>query len=825
MSESTKFVELKPEQMRWKCPEENFKFKTTNELPPLDTIVGQSRAIEAIRLGAELKSTGYNIFVSGLSGTGRLSTVEAILKEVSTSKPVLFDFCYVNNFTSTDSPRLIKLPAGQGKILEKAMNDTVSYLRNRIPKLFEEESFQSNRRKIVEEYQLKERQILHDFDERIRPHGFVRGQIENDQGITTPEVFPLVDGAAVSIDTLQELVAEGKMKSGKAEKLRDLFQKFHNELFDLARQGLKLMQDYKKSIDDNDQASATIIINSILDDVKGNFNNDKVTLYIDEVKKYSLENISIFAPVQTPLSPVVQTDQEVQETDKFSVYSVNVILDNSETKSAPIIVETTPSYTNLFGTIERTYDSRGYWITDFTKIKSGALLKADQGFIIVNADDLFTEQGVWQALRRVLLYNKLEIQPCESFLQLSQLHMKPESIDVNLKVVIIGGISLYKLLYEYEKGFKKIFKVNAQFDYETDITQEMLQNYAKFISKICSSDGLPHCTPDGAAAIIEWAVEKAGSQKKITLKFSDVADIIREAAFYDRNSKRKYINKEDVINAVNQRKRRNDMLDQKMKSYIIDGVLMIDTDGARVGQINGLTIMDDGLLSFGKPARITATVSAGSSGFINIEREVEMSGPIHSKGVLIISGFIREKFSHDKTLNLTASIAFEQSYSGIDGDSASAAEIFVLMSALSNVPIYQHFAITGSVNQKGDIQPIGGVNEKITGYFEICKDRGFNGKHGVVIPVQNEKDLMLSEEIQEEVRNGNFHIYSISRIEEGFDILFGMPAGDRNEKGKYPKVSVFYKVEKRLKELRKAVKDEDKSTKKSSKKKLKKIKK
>ncbi len=826
MNEKTSFKELLPEQIRWICPETGFKFETTKELSPLDAIVGQNRAIEALRIGAELKSKGYNIFVSGLSGTGRLSTVSAILKEVSTSKPIVFDYCYVNNFSNQDFPVLLKLEAGRGKELEKLMNDAVTYLRNRIPKLFEEEAFQSTRKTIVDEYQNKERQILHDFDAKILPFGFVRGQFENDQGINTPEVFPLIDGEAVSIETLPELIAQGKIESKKADELNDLFQKFHNELFDLARQGMKLMQEFKKALDDNDQASAAVIIHSLLDEIKTKFADEKVDLYIDDVKKYALENIGIFAPDQTHPSPLKQstTDADATVTDKFALFSVNVILDNSETQSAPIVIETNPSYTNLFGSIERTYDSRGFWVTDFSKIKAGAILKADQGFLIVNADDLFVEQGVWQALKRVLLYDKLEIQPYESFFQLSQLHMKPESIDVNVKVVIIGGITLYKLLFEYEKGFKKIFKVNAQFDYETNLTAEMLENYTKFISKICESEQLPHCTTDGAAAIIEWAVEKAGSQKKITLKFSDVADLIREAAFYDRNSSRQFINREDVNKAIEMRRHRNDMLDDKLKSYILDGVMLIDTEGERVGQINGLTILDDGLMSFGKPARITASVSAGTSGIINIEREVEMSGAIHSKGVFIISAFIREKFAQDKPLNLTASLAFEQSYGGIDGDSASAAEIFVLMSALSKVPINQYLAITGSVNQKGDIQPIGGVNEKITGFFEICRERGFNRKHGVVIPFQNVKDLMLNEEIVQEVRNGNFHIYSIAKIEEGFELLMNLQGGERNKSGKYPKDSVFRKVEDRLEELRIAIKGKDKTAKKTSKKKSNKLK-
>jgi lon-related putative ATP-dependent protease len=802
-----KFEELDSSQLRWTCPESVFKFKTTAELEPLDKIVGQPRAVEAIRLGAELYSKGYNIFVSGLSGTGRSYTVKKILQEVATHKPKLYDYCYVNNFDDPDSPMLIKLHAGKGKELAKSMLNAITLLRQRLPKLFEEDSYQNSRRKIMDHFQKKEKEILNDFDKKIQAHGFVRGQIENEQGISQVEIFTVVDDKPVQIDDIDTHVDSGKITKKQSQEFRKFYKQFHAELYDLSRTGMKILIDMKSALAENDKASAQIEIETIFNTIKDHYDNEKVSIYIESVKKFILENVNIFVMPDASSLPIPEDPSQPKESDKFNVFLVNVILDNSSTENAPVIIERSPTYTNLFGTIERSYDPSGYWRTDFTKIKAGSILKADQGYILINALDVFTEPGVWVALRRVLIDDKLEIQPYEAVFQLSQLHLKPEPIEVNIKVILIGGQSLYSYLYDYEKGFKKIFKVSAQFDYETEKNNDMIDNIARFVSKICREDNLPHCTPDGVAAIVEWAVEHAGSQKRVSLKFSDIADILREAAFYDRFGKKKYINREDVEKAIEWRRKRNDLLDEKLKYWILDGSTLIDTDGERVGQINGLTVIDTGQLSFGMPARITASISVGSQGIINIEREANLSGSIHNKGVLILSGIFMDHFAQKKPLNLSASIAFEQNYGGIDGDSATAAEFYALLSAISRIPIKQSIAITGSVNQKGDIQPIGGINEKITGFFEICNARGLTGYQGVIIPVQNISDLMLNEEIIDVVKQGKFHIYPIKHVEEAVEILMGLPSGVMQSDGSYPKNTVFGKVDERLDELRRAAKE------------------
>jgi ATP-dependent Lon protease len=790
-------LELSVDKLKWFCPLDYFNFGTTAEVEPLNQIVGQPRAIEAIRLGAQLNSKGYNIFVSGLSGTGRFSTVKSILNDLELPKPTLYDYCYVYNFDNPDLPKLLKLNAGDGKLLSKSLADALSFLKLSIPKLFEDENLQDQRNKLIQEFQNKEQDIIIEFDAKIKPLGFIRGQFENEQGLAAPEVFPLIDGKAVHIDTLYEFENAGTLTAEKAQEFRKTYQDLKKELFDLARKGMKIMQAFKQAVTEFDKSAVSNNISTIIEDLKEKFKYNEVIGYLDLMKKFTMENFSIFLPFDQQ-----QTTDEESPVSKFLPYQVNIVLDNSNNTTAPIIVETSPSYTNLFGTIEKTFDSRGYWHTDFTKVKAGSLLKADQGYIIVNALDLFSEQGAWQALKRLLLYDKLEIQTYESYFQMSQLHLKPEAIEVNVKVIIIGGQSLYTWLHENEKGFKKIFKINAQFDYEINRSEEIIEKYTGFISSICSQENLVHCTPDGVAAVIEWSLKHSGSQKKMSLKFSDIADLVREASFYDRFSEKPFINREDVAKAIEMRNRRNDMMDEKLRNYILDGIVMIDTQGEKVGVINGLTVLDTGTYTFGKPARITATVSAGNAGIVNIEREANMSGAIHNKGIMILSGYIREVFAQEKPLTLTASIAFEQSYSGIDGDSATAAEIFVLMSALSGKPIKQNLAVTGSVNQKGEVQPIGGVNYKIRGFYEICQQRGFTGDQGVLIPAQNVDDLMLDDDIIDDVKKGNFHIYSFSKIGQGIELMLGLPAGERNAENQFPIDSIYGLVEERLDKLR-----------------------
>ena len=763
-------------KLAWKCNKSQFKFKSTKYVKPNDDIIGQPRALESIKLGAKLHAKGYNIFVTGLSGTGRMTAVKRMLDSITSECPLLYDLTYVNNFEKPENPVLIRLPKGKGKQFADSMKEAMIFLNISLPKLFEDENYINSKKKISEKFQKKEADVIIKFDKYVQSKNFVRGQLETENNGIQPEVFPIIEGKAVHIDGVDDFVVSKKITPKEAIEMKKSYIKLRGKLLDMSRENMKIMKEFRQEIKENDKKNTKQLLDENFNDILNLYAQEKVVKYIEEVKKYILNNLYNYLSANLVSAGMGHFEGNKSKENRIdlendSIFFVNVILDNSNTNSAPLIIERSPTYSNLFGSFDRVFDKQGYWRTDFTKIRAGSLLQADQGFLIVSAQDLYSEVGVWASLKRVLLYNKLEIQPLEVVFQVSQGHLKPEPINMNVKIVIIGGQSLYTILYRQEKGFKKIFKIHAQFDYETKKTEEMIENYVSFISNLCHTEDLPHFSPDGVSAIIEWGVEHAGSQDRISLKFSDIADLIRESAYFFNESYEQYVSSKDVIKAIEHRKMRANLPDEKLLNQIIDGDVLIDTQGERIGQINGLTVMSNGLFTFGKPARITATVSAGNSGIVNIEREVKMSGAIHNKGVMIISGFLRDRFAKEFPLSLSASIAFEQNYSGIDGDSASAAEICLIFSALLDIPINQSLAITGSMNQKGDIQPIGGVNEKITGFYDICKQRGFSSKQGVVIPSQNVKDLMLNSEIIQSVKNKEFTIYSVCNIEEAVELM------------------------------------------------------
>lgn len=798
--------ELDPSELRWECPTSYFPFASTQELNPLTDIVGQPRAIESIHLGAQLSSPGYNLFVSGLSGTGRLTTVKKILEDVRDTRAKLCDFCYVHNFNSPNDPKLLKFTAGMGKAFARAMKDSIAYLRLRVPQLFEEEGFQQTRKDLIRKYQERETAILTDFNARLQPEGFVLGRIEGETGIAHPAIFILIDDQLHTPVDLEDLIKKGVLTRERARELSERYQKYQDELVDIVRSGVKLMQEFRRALAEHDRLAAGVIVKSTFDELRTVFTAESAELlsYLSDAENELLDNVDVFNP-NRPTATAEQLEPENSIDNAFDKYEVNVVLDNSETERPPVIIETTPSFVNLFGTIEKKFDPRGFWTTDFRYISGGSLLKANGGYLIINAVDMLSETGVWKALKRVLLHRKLEIQPMDSYLQISQTPLKPAPIDIDIKIILIGDQDIYRALYFYEEDFRKIFKVNSQFDYEAPLTENMIQYYARFVAKICAEEQLPHFDPSGVAALMEFAVELAGERSRVTLRFNDVADVIRESSFYAEQSGSGFIRRSDVEQALEKRDWRNNLVDEKIRNNILNGSLLIDTDGARIGQINGLAVYSTGLISFGKPTRITASAGMGTSGIMNIERESELSGSSHDKGLLILSGILRDRFAHAHPLSMSASIAFEQSYGGVDGDSASSTEIYALLSALARIPIRQDLAVTGSINQKGDIQPIGGVNEKIEGFFEICAARGLTGTQGVLIPVQNVKDLMLNKSVVEAVKNKMFHIYPVTTIEEGIELLTGVPAGTHDESLKYPPNTVFGRVGKVLEDFHNAV--------------------
>ncbi len=798
-----KYTPLRAAQLRWTCPPSALPFKSTREVKPLMRIVGQQRAMDAIRLGAQIRSQGYNIYVSGMVGTGRLTTVQTILDEHKSDPKEFFDFAYVHNFKQTEMPVLIRFQKGEGRVFARMIDDALAYLKRRIPQLFEEDQFQSDRKSIIQKYQLQEKGLLNEFDSKLRPRGFAVGQMQDDEGNVRTEIFPVIDGKPFAVEQLDELIQAGTMTMERAAEIREEYAAHKEELVEIGRKSMRLIAEFRKSLTEFDQMSVALIVNAAFESVRTSFTRDRVVEYLNGVQKHLLEHLDelvrLFAARQTG-APDAAVDEAIKAF--FAQYGVNLVLDNYDTKVAPVIIETSPTYASLFGSIEKRYDARGFYISDFTHIKPGAILRADGGYVIMNALDVLGDPQIWSALKKVMLYNRLEIQNTDSQFQLNAL--KPEWIKVNVKIILLGDPSIYHYLWGSDEDFHKMFKVHAEFDHQTERTQEMIRNYTAFFAQLAVEDGLLHCDRSGAAALIEWAVERTESQDKITLQFSYVADLLREASFYAHKANALVISRSHVQMAVDQRHWRSNSADESIREQIRKGTLLMDVKGARVGQINGLTVYSTGIVSFGKPARITATVSAGSTGIINIEREVELSGAIHSKGVLILAGLLRSLFSRSQPISFAASIAFEQSYGGIDGDSASAAETVALLSAISNLPIRQDLAITGSINQKGDIQPIGGVNEKITGFFEVCRDRGLTGKQGVLIPAQNVKDLMLRQEIIDAVQHKKFFIYPIKVLEDAVELLLDVPVGTPDKRGHFPPETVYCKVQHNLNVLHEA---------------------
>jgi len=778
-------------------------FSSTKDVEPLNRIVGQERAMEAIRLGAQIRSQGYNIYASGVTGTGRLTTIRTILDDLRTDRPELYDFVYVHNFKTSEAPVLLRFSAGEGRVFARMIDDAVAVVKRRIPQLFEEEQFQAERKLIIQRYQSLEQKLLKEFDAKIRPTGFVVGHVQEEDGSVHTEVFPVIEGKPFQLEELDELTRKGEFPAEQLEQIRVAHEKHRDELSDISRRSMRIMIDFRKELSEHDQGAVGVLLKTVFDDIRLSFPRDRVAEFLNGVTTHILEHLDdIVRLFQAKQAAPTDDNIEEQLRSIFRLYSVNLILDNYDAKVAPVIIETAPTYTSVFGTIEKRIDARGFAISDFSHLRAGSMLRADGGYLILNATDVLSDPQLWPALKRVMLYNRLEMQSSDGQFQLNTI--KPEWIKVNVKIILLGDPAIYLALWQADEDFHKMFKIHAEFASETRRSPEMISHYCGFFAKLVREEDLLHCDKSGAAALIEWAVAYTESQDKITLQFSYVADLLREASFYARGTGARLIRRNHVLHAIEQRWHRANQADERFREQITKGTLLIDTAGERVGQINGLTVYSTGIVDFGKPARITATVSAGNAGIINIEREVNLSGAIHNKGVLILNGLLRSLFSRAQPMSFTASIAFEQSYGGVDGDSASTAEVIALLSAISNITIRQDLAITGSISQKGDIQPVGGINEKITGFFEVCRDRGLSGTQGVLIPHQNVGDLMLRDDIVEAVKKRLFNVWPIVRLEDAIELMMGMPAGRIQSDGSFPPNTVYAKTQSNLDVLHEA---------------------
>jgi ATP-dependent Lon protease len=621
-----------------------------------------------------------------------------------------------------------------------------------------------------------------------------------------PGIFPVVEGNPVNIEQLETMVEEGKVSKEELDKMREKQKELISELEVIFKETRKSEKEIKEELTSLDYEVVSPVVKDSISDIKEKFDHEKIHHYLGEVQEDILNNLHRFREKEETPSPLPGLVLP-QPVDTFTEYQVNVLVDNSESKGAPIIVETTPNYRNLFGTIERVVDRSGVWRTDFSRIKAGSLLRANGGYLIFNALDALLEPWVWPALKRTLKNQVIEIQTFDPFYFISTSALKPEPIECSTKVILIGDANIYYILYNMDDDFKKIFKIKADFDSVTDKDSEKIQQYVSFIRKICDEDKLKHFDRTGIAAVVEYGVRIAGRQKKLSTRFHLVADLLREANYWAVKERSDVINEKHVDRAIEKKIHRVNLIEEKIQEMIDDGTIMIDSDGMVLGQVNGLSVYTLGDHTFGKPSRITAKTSMGKAGIINIEREVEMSGPIHNKGVYILTGYLRDRYAQDKPITMSASVCFEQSYSGVEGDSASSTELYALLSSLSGLPLRQDIAVTGSVNQKGEIQPIGGVNEKIEGFFDVCKAKGLTGRQGVMIPHLNISDLMLRKDVVEAVKEGKFRIYSVNSIDQGIEILTGVEAGEKLENGRFKEGTVNDLVDKKLRELGMKIKE------------------
>ena len=787
--------ELTVKQLRHICDPAQFEFKSTAELTPLEDVLGQDRAVRAVSFGIDIESPGYHMFALGPAGTGKSTTIHKFLDRKSQNNPVPDDWCYVNNFDDQDKPEALRLPAGIGCKFQKDMDELVEDLGVEIPNAFETKDYEKEREQIEKQLQ-KRRQDLFDAlekDAKSRgfrllqtPRGVVLAALDNEGEILTNEQFE-------------------KLPDENRAKIRNRQEELQEQMRNTIRRVQDLQQEAKGDIRKLDQQVIGYAAEHLLTKLNEKYAHlEAVSAFLDAVQKDILENVDAFkqakqmeqAQENVPFLPQGQNPQK-----SFDKYRVNLIVDHCKSKGAPVVLESNPTYANLVGRIEQQAQF-GTLVTNFMMIKAGSLHRANGGYLMVDAKDILAKPLAWEGLKRALKDREIKIKSLyEAMGAISTRSLDPEPIPLDVKVIVTGNPTTYYLLYNLDEDFRELFKVKADFAVQMDWEDKWLKEYAQFISMVCQEENLKHFSPSGVAKIVEESARMVGHQEKLSTKFGEIVDLVRQASYWAATNGRELVNGEDVTQAIEEQIYRSNNLEERIQEMIDEEVILIDTSGEVTGQVNGISVLPLGDYNFGKPSRITARTYVGKAGVINIDREIELGGRIHNKGMLILTGFLGGKFARNLPLALSASITFEQLYEEVEGDSASSAELYALLSSLSGYPIRQGLAVTGSVNQRGQVQAIGGVNEKIEGFYKVCKSKGLTGDQGVIIPYSNVRHLMLRDEVVQSIKNGKFHIYPVSNIEEGIEILTGFPAGQRDTYGEYPEESVFYAVDQRLNEL------------------------
>ena len=786
--------ELSYRDLKMVCDQKMFKFETTKELEPINDGIGQERGIKALEFGISVDVKGYNLYIEGPSGVGKTMYTKNYLDSISSKKKVPNDWCYIYNFQNPNEPIAVSLPAGQGKEFKESMEGFIKEVKKDIKKTFNADDFEKEKALIKKEFEEKREVVLTKLNEDSQKHGFQVKSAQN--GIY---MMPVVEGKVIQEEEFDKLDEEIKKQyEEKSVIVQQQIMDAISVIKQIERQSDKKVSEWQSNV-------ALLTVNAHINYIKSKYKrNKKITQFLNDVKQDVLKNVSYFLEEdKAPNTRQMQQGPAQRKQDPCLNYRVNLFIDNSDREGCPVVMDSNYSFQNLFGKLE--YENYyGSLKTDFTMLKPGLMHKANGGYIIFQAKDLLANGMCYEELKRVLRIKELSIDnTMEQRSSMAMISLKPEPIPLDLKVILIGNSNIYHTLLSIDSDFRKLFKIKVEFEETAPINEENVNKLARFVHTFCEQEELPPLDRTAMARIVEYASRLAGDNDKLSTRFTDIAQVVGEAGTWAKLSKNKIVTEDIVNKALAERVERIKKYDARYIEMIKENTLLINTTGSCVGELNGLTVLTIGDYTFGKPAKITVNTYTGKQGVVNIEREVEMSGSTHTKGVYILSGYLGELFAQDIPLCLTASICFEQLYNGVDGDSASSTELYGLLSSLSGIPIKQSIAVTGSVNQKGQIQPIGGVNEKIEGFFQICKMRGLDGSHGVMIPVQNINNLQLSDDVVDAVKNKKFHIYAVSTIEEGIEVLTGVPAGRKDKDGNFPAGTINYLAYEKLKKFAK----------------------
>ena len=784
----SKKYELKVSDLRCVCDPKVFKFKNTSEVKPLDEIIGQKRAVQALEFGLNMKSPGYNIFVTGLEGTGKSTIVKDYVTKHAKTQPRPDDWCLVNNFKDEFRPRAFAVPSGKAVQLSKKMNRFTAYLKKDLPAAFESEPYLNRLSAIKNGYADKQNQLFHKIEKFAVDKSVQIIKSETDQEF---ETVPVIDGHPLTAEDFNKLTDD--QKALFEENIRLIQNQIEKASIEVDKLTNALHTDVEELMDEVTRS----VVQSRLENIRSEYKDSlSIMTYLAEVEQDIVENVNFFMPSEEA-STGEESNFFMPQKSKLYRYQINPLTDRGPLKGAPVIFETNPTYHNIMGRIEKRA-LMGTVSTDFTMVQAGSLLDANGGFLIMDMESVLMNPYVWEALKRALQNKSIQIEDIAEESGFGSVSLRPEAIPLEVKVILLGSYETFEVLQNYDLRFNKAFKVRADFDYEVERTPDTVQQYARFISRVCLEEKLLPFTPSGVATIVEYGEKYVSDINKLSIRFGPLLGVLKESDYWARKNNARFVTEKYVVKAFNEYRFRYNLYEEKIHDSYRDESIMIDVVGRIIGQVNALAVYQIGDFSLGRPVRITAETYMGKEGLINIEREAKLSGSTHDKGMLILSGYLGRTFAQNYPLNLCISITFEQSYSEIDGDSASSTELYAIISSLSEIPIRQGIAVTGSVNQKGMIQAIGGVNQKIEGFYEVCKTKGLNGKQGVIIPRANQKNLMLKKEVVDAVRKRRFHVYQVATIEEGIEILTGVPAGRADSEGNFPQGTVFGAVQDKL---------------------------